>query len=298
MIAEQSTFAQIRALLDRAERDTVAVRQDAARAAELLRGIEQAEALLDVQRGQGIDSRAEEGRASSLRGFALREARMIVRQAQAAGQAQQLAGSPLWADLLASEAERKARQRRSLLIWLGGAAALAVLLLVVVPRVFPSAPVASTLEVSAHVEQGDMQGALALALAEQARVPDDEQIGLWVAALQQQLGQASEAKASWDAARARYPSEASYLNDRVGVLVAVGDTAQAEQAATQLQQLPDGAAFGTYQLGAVREAQQRYSEAIQLYDQASQLADKEDRPQLVVVARARMAALMQLPQQP
>ena len=292
--AEQSTFTRIRRLLDQAERDVVAMRSEPQKAVAVIGSVEQAQALLDTLRGRGVDIRAEEGRADSLHGRLLREAELVVRQVGRGGQSSMLAESPLWEEISATAARRRAQVRRKWLIGGAGVALLALLLFVVLPRLFPAPPTANTIAVVQIVGEGNLEGALERALTEQAQAPDDMQIGVWIAALQQQLGREQEADQSWATARARYPDDIGFLSDRVTVMLALGNPADAERSAEQLRGLPNGAALGTYQLGAVRETEQQFSEAIDLYEQAATLAEQEGRPELVVAARTRLATLMQM----
>ena len=288
-----STFVQLRALLDKTERDAVTMRHEPGLAAPVVQAVEQAAALLSELRTQGVDVRAEEGRADSLRGRVLREARLVQRLVAQSGTGAVLADSALWREIGASEAARVARSRRNLLL-AGGGIALVALLLFALLRLFPAPPTANIIAVGQLFAQGDVQGALARAKAEQAAAPDDRQIGLWVAALEQQLGQ-QQAAAAWAAAEQRYPNKIDYLSDKAIVLLSVNDVAGAEQTATQLQHIPGGEAIGLFHLGAVREGQQRYTDAIQLYQQAAAKADAQNRPELAVTARTRMATLMQTP---
>ncbi|MBC8163563.1 MAG: hypothetical protein H7Z42_20345 [Roseiflexaceae bacterium] len=288
---ETSTFVQLRQLLDQTERDMVAIKSEPAKAAPVIRQVERAERLIAELRGAGVDVRAEQSRADSLRGRLLHEAELVVKRV---GQNQPpLAGSALWQELQATVAVRRSQARRKLLITLGVVGTLAVLLFGVLPALFPAPPTANTVAVGQLVSQNDDQGALALALQEQAAAPGDPQIGLWIGALQAKQGNTAAAQASYAAARALASDEVAFLSDRVLVLMSLGDLAAAEQDATALQAIDGGAAIGTYHLGALREQAGDRQAAMALYEQAGALAERENRPELVVAARTRMATLMQ-----
>ena len=289
-----STFVQLRALLDKTERDVVAMRHESALAAPVVQAVEQAEALLDELRSQGVDIRAEEGRTDSLRGRVLREARLVQRLVARSGAGVVLAENALWRKIGATEAARVARSRRNLLL-AGGGITLVALLVFVLLRLFPAPPTANIVAVDQLFAQGDVQGALDRAKTEQAAAPNDRQIGLWVAALEQQLGQQQQAATAWAAAAQQYPDTIDYLSDKAIVLLSLNDIAGSEQTAITLQQTPGGEAIGLFHLGAVRERQQRYTDAMQLYQQAATKADAQNRPELAVTARTRMATLMQMP---
>lgn len=295
-ISETTTFTQIRQLLDTNERAVVAIRQEPAQAADVIIGVEKVLALLEQLHATGVDIRAEEGRADSLRGRLLREARLVARQVNKSGRGVELTSSELWHEIQSLDVAERSHQQRRWLIGGGAAALIALLLFVVLPRLFPAPPSANIIAVSQIAGQGNLQGALQRALEEQSQAPNDQQIGVWVAALQQQLGQTEQAEASWKVARKRYPDDVTFLSDRIGVALQLNDLASAERDAMSLQAMPNGVAIGTYQLASVREYQKRYGEALKLYEQASDLANKEGKPELVVAARTRMAAIMQSPQ--
>ena len=290
---ESSTFVQVRQLLDQTERDIVAMRGEPAKVAGVIQQVERIRLMLGNLRAAGVDVRAEQGRADTLNGRLDRDAALVVKRVGQSGAAVELVGSALWNELQATVAARRAQARRRQLTVLGVVVTIGVLLFVVLPAGFPAPPTANITAVSQLVDQGDLDGALARAQVEQANAPDDLQIGLWIAALHQKKGDTAQAQAAWNAARSRYDSEVDYYSDRVQVFLAVGDLAAAERDAEALRALDGGATIGTFFLGSVRELQGNNREAIELYEQAATLADKENRPELVVTARTRMATLMQ-----
>lgn len=295
IVTETTTFSQIRQLLDAVERAMVLLKQEPAKIAQVVRDVERADALLDMLQANGVDVRAEEGRADSLRGRLLGDAALLVRRANKAGIAGQLANSALWGEMSALVATQRARSRRTWLIGGTATAIVALLLFVVLPWVFPTPPSANTIAVSQIAAQGDFKAALDRALAEQQQAPNDPQIGVWIGGLQQKLGMEQKAEASYVAARALTADDLTFYSSRIGVALALGDTASAKRDADALQKLPGGAAVGMYFLGAVREAQQRYGDAMTAYEAASKLASDENKPELVVMARTRLGALMQTP---
>ena len=295
IVTETTTFSQIRQLLDAVERAMVLLKQEPAKIAQVVHDVERADALLETLQASGVDVRAEEGRADSLRGRLLGDAALLVRRANRAGIAGQLASSSLWSEMCALVAAQRARSHRNWLIGGTVTVIMALLLFVVLPRVFPTPPSANTITVSQIAAQGDFKGALDRALAEQQQAPNDQQIGVWIGGLQQKLGMQQEAEASWQAARTLTADDLTFYSNRIGVALSLGDTASAERDAATLQKLPGGAAVGMYFLGAVREAQQRYGDAMTAYEAASKIASDENKPELVVMARTRLGALMQTP---
>ena len=273
----------------------VLLKQEPVKITHVVRDVERADVLLETLHANGVDVRAEQGRADSLRGRLLSESARLVPRANKAGIAGQLANSALWGEMCALVAAQRARSRRNWLIGGTVTVIVALLLFVVLPRVFPTPPSANTIAVNQIVEQGDFKAALDRALAEQQQAPNDVQIGVWIGGLQQKLGMQQEAETSWQAARTLTADDVMFYSNRIGVALALGDTASAEGDANTLQKLPGGLAIGTYFLGAVREAQQRYGDAMTAYEAASKIASDENKPELVVMARTRLGALMQTP---
>ena len=122
----------------------------------------------------------------------------------------------------------------------------------------------------------------------------DRQNAVYTAALQQK--QQPEAAPLWPAVRARYADETSFLYDHVDAELKLGDLEEAERVAEQLRATPGGEGLGLYQLSFVRQAQGRTSEAIAFVTQAGQIAARENRGQLAMAVRTRIATLTQAEQ--
>jgi len=295
MATSESPFSQLRRLLDTTEQQIVVMHETPSGVLEVMDRLGQIDRLLAQLAGPEFDARGEESRAEALRERLLREADRVVRLVTASGQATQLGGNPLWQQVQASVAARQRRQR-----WRIGGAAIGLLLLglilfVVLPWLFPATPQADSLAVGRAVEEGNLPGALATAQAEQARVPTDADIAVWVGALQQQQGNSQAAEAAWNQARQLYGSEISFLVQRGLVQLQLSDYSGTERDARTLIGMPTGGPQGYFLLGSVQEARGEYRAAMQSFEQAANLAEQANMPELVVAARTRMAYLTQQP---
>jgi tetratricopeptide (TPR) repeat protein len=292
---EQTTFTRIRQLLDATERLIVVMHERQDGVIEVLHNVERMRQMLDELSGPGFDARGEENRYNALRERLIRESDKVTRLVEKSGQLHQLTNDPLWHTIHTIHTEETRRKRRKWLVVGAACTFLALLLFVVLPRVFPVPPQANTIALSTLVMQGDYQGALNRALAEQQVAPNDPLIWVWIGALQQQQNNPQAAEEAWAKGRTLYPDEPAFLSDRVGILLGVGEISTAEQDAQTLINTPDAEAIGYYHLGAIREVQQRYSEALEAFETCAQIAEQQNRPELVVTARTRIATLMQRP---
>ncbi len=284
-----SAINRLRDLLDRAERSAAAMRTDANAAAELLALLEQAAALLGELQPRRIDVRAEEGRYDSLRRRVLQAAPTIAPLLARAGQ--NPAGT-LWADVQARAVAHRQRQRRRLGVTLAVLAVLAVLVFVVVPRIFPPTPIANTTLITQALAQ-NAAAAIATAQAEATRAPTDPLGPLWVGVLEEQRGNSAQAEAAFAEARARSFNDGEFLLDRAQVYVQVGDLDRAERDGRTLLETPASAPMGHLMLGTVAELREQYDTAAAAYEQAAALAEVAGQPELVVTARTRLAGILQ-----
>ncbi|HEU4322125.1 MAG TPA: hypothetical protein VFS21_03160, partial [Roseiflexaceae bacterium] len=193
----QSTFTQIRSLLDEAERLIVVMHETPDGVLRVIRQVDEIDRLLAALADPVYDTRAEESRAEALRERLVRESDRTVRLVRTGGFAEQLADSPIWQRASAAQQERQRRQRRTLVtagVVLGLAA---VLLFVVVPWLFPPTPIANTEAIARRVFEQDLPGAIEQARAEQARAPEDPLAPIWLGALYEQQGDGEAAEAAW-----------------------------------------------------------------------------------------------------
>jgi tetratricopeptide (TPR) repeat protein len=286
---------RLRHHLDVAERRVVVMHESPDIALEVIHTMDQIEGLLHELQGPEFDTRGEESRAEALRERLARAAGRVVRQVGSRGSAGQLTDSPTWRMLREAAAAQHRQWRRRFLGIGAGIAIVAILLVVVLPRVFPAPPHADIEAISRPARAGDIGSALATAQAEQARVPNDPAVALWIGALQQRRGDQAAAQQAWEAARRLYGDDSTFHMERGIVWLQLGDLAAAEADARALIAQPGSAAEGYYLLSQVEEERGQISAAIAALQQAAQLAEQEGNAQLTVLARTRLGYLMQQP---
>lgn len=293
MTNQRSTLAQLRDDLDVVERRIVVMHETAGTATEVVRATDRIASILAMLSVQGIDVRAEANRADAILRRLLRDARRVSQFVLADGMASQLSESPTWRSISAAAA----RERRDRAVRFGLIAtalvSVGLLVFVVLPRVFPAPPTANIGIVQDRAAGGDLAGALELARAEQARVPDDEAIGMWIGALELAQGNREAAEAAWLAARRHYPDEMAFRFDRGRILSLLQVYEPATVDAQALLALPGGAAQGHFLLGQIAELRGDLRSAYRAFEQASQLAEQAGDTNLVVLARTRMAYVAQ-----
>jgi hypothetical protein len=291
---EPSAIVRLRRLIDDTERAIVEMPSAPDGVHRVLLAIDQIHTLIG-QVPPGIDLRGERSRVEGLRQRIQRNAAKIVPQAQAYGQLDQLADSSSWR--LAQQAYAVQRSRRLRRLGIAGGSTIVVLLLlfVVLPWLFPAPPRANLNQVQLLVENDDLQGALAVAQAEQRRVPGDPQALLWVGALQQRLGNQDAAERAWDAARQLLDGDVGLAVARGPILFQLGEFAATEADARTLLTQRNTAPAGQYLLGQVYSAQNRLPEALEAFQQAATLADETGDAAIAVAAKLEVQNILQRP---
>jgi len=291
-----NTLSQIRALLDEAERLIVIMHETPDGVLRVIRQVEDIDRLLGTL-DRGYDKGGEESRAEALRERLVRESARTARLVRAGGLEPQLADSSIWRRVQAALADQARRRRTALLRWGLALGLLALLLFVVIPRIFPPTPVANIDAISRLAVGGDEAGALRLARTEQAGAPQDATAAIWIGTLEERAGNTQAAEAAWDHARALLNDPDVFLFERAQARLQLEDERGAEADARQLIARPDPGpqAQGQLILGVIYESQGKIREALGAYEQAGQLGDQAGNTQLTVAARARMAALLQRP---
>jgi tetratricopeptide (TPR) repeat protein len=291
---EQSTLGELRRALDETEPRIVVMHETPTGAIDVIRNLDRITLLLDALDEPKYDTRAEEGRADALRERLLRQASRVVGQVQRNGLAGEVENSATWQSLVAAANERRRQQRLSLIRGGIGTVIGVILLFVVLPRVLPEpVPTADISAVSRQVAAGDISSALATAQAEQARVPDDPDIALWIGALQQQQGDPT-AEASYERARQLYGDDLTFHVERGLILTQLQQYDAAEADARQLIETSNvtAQAQGHYLIGSIAEMRGQYDQAIASFEESARLAEPNN-PELLVAARSRIAFLLQ-----
>jgi tetratricopeptide (TPR) repeat protein len=291
----QAPLAQLRRMLDAAERDMVTMYESPGGPAAALRAMDALGDLLEQLEAEAIDVRGERGRFDDLLRRLAGGAQRLVGHVRAGGGAEAIADSPTWRALAElADGEARARNRRRL--WWGiGIAAAVLLVCVVLPWAFPGQPVANTGGIIAHVEEGDFVSALELAQAEWQRVPTDPQGALWVGALQLRQGNTAEAEAAFAEARRLSPDDRAFYGSRGPLLLELGLLDAAEADARTMLERPDTAPNGHFLLGQLYGVRGQLPEAISELQTASELAEQAGDAALAVTAKLAMQDIMRRP---
>lgn len=291
--ATQSPLERLRRELDAAERGIVRLEETPASALDVIRQLDTIDQLLQGLAGPEYDTRPEQVRADALHERALREARRFTALIAGRGQAAQLTNSPNWQAIAAEARAQRQRAQRRLLLISSSAIIVVLLLFVVLPRLFPPTPQADTEAVARLASAGDISGAIARAREEQAAAPDDPSILVWLGVLHEVQGDLPAAEAAWAGARQSFGDEGEFYFERALAYLQLGNPQAAEADALRLIELPGRAAAGHLLLGDAYDEQGRVDEALASFEEAVRIAEETDQPELVVIAKTRIAGLSQ-----
>lgn len=277
---------------------------------ELFAWLDEIMAMWPELEAWGGDLRAERARWETLQAQVQRRGRQLLRawpQTPALAELRQIVSPSTdrwwwWLD------ERLAQLRRQRVRRAATLAAVVLLagsvLTFVLSRAFPVDPVVRTVyrlqgEIEQALRTGEQGYAAARDLAEQAVAvaPDDPDLRVLLGVAYQVLNEPERAAEQWAVARSLLSEDADFLLRRGSTYLMFGrpqEALQDEQAAIDLQ--PDNAP-AHYFLGLALEGTGQYRAAIEAYTRAAELAEQSN-PQLVVLARTRLAALLQQPAAP
>jgi tetratricopeptide (TPR) repeat protein len=127
-----------------------------------------------------------------------------------------------------------------------------------------------------------------------AAFPRDPDRLVFKGVLQQALGHNAAAEETFAAAEAQSGKE-EFLIARSRQYMSLGQSKAAMADAQAVVALNPASAMGYLALGQANEGLGNYPEAIAAYQQASTLAQAQNKPEIAVLARIQLAALMQKP---
>ena len=299
---------QLRELLDQGERRVVSP-EEGGGVPELFSWMDQMAELWPGLDRSGADLRAERTRWEGLQSQVLQRGSRLLRAwpaQQDLAQYRRTIDPPesfwwWWLD----EKVREKRRRQALrgLVVVAAVVVVGAGAILLFNRLFPVDPVVQEvyrLQSSADsaLQQGDMDQARQL-IGEAVQVdPNDPVLQVLHGVLLEVAGDDVGAEEAWANAQALLEDdEGQFLTMRGRAYMQVSDLEQAlrdEQAAVELQ--PDSAQ-AHFLLGAAYEMVNDPQLALEAYTRAAELAD-ESSPELVVLARTRMAAILQQPELP
>lgn len=299
---------QLRVLLDSSERRLVSP-EEGGGVPELFAWMDQMAELWPGLDHSGVDLRAERTRWEGLQSQVLQRGGRLLRAwpaDQDLPQYRRAVGPPesswwWWLDEKVSQ-----ERRRRLLRWSAVVAAVIVVgagAILLFNRLFPVDPVVQEVyrlqsRADSALQQGDRDQALQL-IGQAAQVdPNDPLLQVLFGVLLEVSGDEIGAEEAWADARALLEDdEGQFLTMRGRAYMQVSELEKAlrdEQAAVELQ--PESAQ-AHFLLGAAYELADDLQLALEAYTRAAELA-QDSNPELVVLARTRIAAILQQPELP
>jgi tetratricopeptide (TPR) repeat protein len=196
------------------------------------------------------------------------------------------------------EAQRRTGVLKKWLRWLGlGLILLLILVFVYQQFLAPDPALTKRLQLEGAAEGFVQQGDLASALPQVERAladnPQDTSLLIFKGALQQALGQEQEAAATFDQARELIPEADQFYVERAQRYYQMGMLDQVIQDAEAAIELEPSSALGYFWLGAAYDDLGDIPAAQDAYNKASDLAGEQNRPEIVVMIRTRLANMLQ-----
>ncbi len=260
-------------------------------------------ALMADLQAAGVDLKPEETRLLTVQGQLRSKAAIFVREASRAGglKSARLQANPSpdhwWWFLDGYVAQ--ARRQRALRIGLGvlvGIVVVALLLWFVQSRL-PTDPrlrriidLESTLDT--QLTDGNIPAAIATLQELRDLDPENARYAVLLGALYEVWGDTTAAEAQYADAR-RLVDEGMFHTMRAEAYLQVGRAKRALEEARRAVELRPDSPEAYFFLGSAAEALGDVPSALQAYDKASQLAEEQDRAELLAIIRVRMAFLLQ-----
>ncbi len=294
----------LRALIGQAERIVANLRGAGPEAKTLLHLFDAIYGLVASLKDTGIDLRAETTRLETVAHILQAKDAILLREMRSCGglAAARKATAPAperwWWYLDRRVAARRRRHAQRALIAAGGVAAALLIAWLLYHYVFPPDPRRmAAMDKSATAErllaQGDLAGAADYYRQAAEITPEDAELHIWVGVLEAQQGHEEVAAAAFARAEGLSPDRASFLVARGTAWLQVGtlDSALADGEAA-LAARPDSAEAWLL-LAGVYETRRDTQQAIGALEKAAELAEKAGNSTLVVMAKARLAMLLE-----
>lgn len=260
-------------------------------------------ALFEQFQQEGVDLRSESSRWHDLQQQVLSRAGKINRLAgQVGGLAALRTRHPpatgVWWQLDAMIAEQRRRWLRKTALVVGVLALLLVAATFVYMRFLaPSHETVLLVNTTSSVEQLVMEERWpeALAKVEDAlkTLPGEPELLIWAGILSERMGDVEGADQYLEQARSLIPDQVKYLVALGLHRMQAGDLDGAIEAVDALVKLDPNEPQAYFILGSVSEERNQVPEAIQHYEKAAALAEQLNKPELTVLAKMRLANLLQ-----
>ncbi len=297
---------QLRDALDRAERLVVTVdRHTVEELLVLLDAIRQR--FVDLS-ADGVDLRPEDVRWRSIHNRLMSKPGPIVKAAAAAGgyaslRAKHPPAEDIWWHLDSFVAQRRRKAALRLVTTIVAIVAGAAILYYAINTLFPPDPTAvrmvnATSSISQLIQQERWDDALAVVDEALTELPDEPELLLWRTVLLARLGRSEEAATALDKAQNAYPgSPALFWTSLGNTRFQAADLDGAEAAGQQAIALDPDEPQAYLLLGGLAEMRGDMNTAIEMFEKTVSLAE-ESSPELVVIAKVRLAQVLQRPNLP
>jgi len=291
----------LRDALKRAEDQLVRPTKDEVESLLLL--CDEIEQSFDTLKSIDLDLRAEQVRWQNLKNRLNSKPTLITSPANAlSGMSKLRAQNPpaenFWWHLDDIVNGRRKKRARRLLITVSTIIGLLLLAYGIMTVFFPPSPEALVVLGATNSIEEDLalgNWAAARQTIENAinAAPEESELWLWDAVLSEQLDEEPRAQASQARARELTESDLFLLIGLANTRSQVGNLDGAEGAINEALALDPNSALATFMLAGIAETRGDLSEAIDLFEEASELAEASDDAQLTVMSRMRMGTLMQ-----
>ncbi len=294
----KSSLHSLRAALEQAERQIA--RLDGSNIKTFLELLDRIEQMF-VELGPDESAlRAEEGRWMSLRNRIDAKPQLLVAAATRAGglaklRAQHAPATGSWWHLDTAVASRRTQMLKRAGVTIAAVVIVGALALWAINAFTPAAgsPVTAASQIEQLVTDQKLPDALAAVEKARQTLPNDPQLLVWEAVLNEKLGDAAHAKTSLAQAQQKFVGQPAAFWTLVGNhRQQVGNLPGAEQAGQQALALAPQDADATFLLGSVAEARGDTVQAASFFSKTVALAGNSN-PQLGVIAKMRMGNLIQ-----
>jgi cytochrome c-type biogenesis protein CcmH/NrfG len=297
---------ELRELLVESEERVVNLPGSGAKAVKLLENMDRMAELWPQLEAAGVDLRPEEGRWETLQATLRKHGSQVVAELRAIGGLPRLRaerypdGRAGWWWYLPEQIRADRRQRvRTFALGAVALVAVGALIVFLLNKLLPVDPklkasLSKQMAGQQKIERDqDYTGALEEFKQAVAAKPDEPDAWLWLGAVQQKLGDAKAAQASFERARALLGNEINFRLARVPVYQFVGLLAEAEADIKAVLAADPENPQAYYFYATILETQGRYEEAATALQRASDLADARKQPEITALARYRLAILLQ-----
>ena len=304
---------ELRELLGESEKLVVALRGRGGAVEELLENLDRIEELWPHLESAGVDLRPEAGRWATLQASVHGNAPAVVHEMNAIGGLGAARGrvhgaeQAAWWWYLDEEVKvQRANRIKKRVAVVAAVLGIVMLAYFLFTRLFPVDPAvqastAAMLGGQQMVQSGDLEGALVEFQAATRATPDDPEPWAWTGVIQEKLGRAAEAEQSFARARTLTKDEIIYHILRAQVYGNMGMNSEAEAEALAALAIDPERPEAHLSLANAYEGMDQMDKAIEHMRKAADYAEARGQSELTVVARYRLAIMLQrlsLPQEP